>query len=408
MTYLHGTYTTESPTSLVPPRRVDSAIPVVFGTAPGPTDGDLPINEPKLCYSLDEFVAAFGMSDAWEKYTLCEFATCFLQDYNMAPVVFINVFDPAKHKTGENPDPGVVVGDDIIGGVDNVTKENTGLELIDEIFPRFRLVPGLILAPGFSDEPAVALSMSSKASDINGLFKAQAIVDVSDTVTVYTDVAEYTQTQNLTDEHMIVCWPKVRKGEKLYHMSSHLAALIARVDYEAGGIPYRSPSNQRFEITGVDNAGKELFLDLKKANNALNAQGIVTALNWDGGWKFWGNRNGCYPSVTDPKDAFIPVRRFFNWHEITFILTYFSKVDWPLTRRQLETIMDSENYRLNTFTSDEVILGGKMYLHEEMNSITDVMDGLIKFKLKMTPPSPNRAIITDYEYDPSNLQALFG
>ncbi|HAS88813.1 MAG TPA: phage tail protein [Desulfovibrio sp.] len=408
MTYLHGVYTTESPTSLIPPRRVDCAIPVVFGTAPGPVDGDLPVNEPKLCYSLAEFVAYFGMSDDWEKYTLCEFATCFLQDYNMAPVVFVNVYDPATHKTGENPDPGAVVGDDIIGGVDAATKEKTGLELVNSIFPLFRIVPGMILAPGFSDEPAVALSMSSKASSINSLFKSMAIVDVPDTVTVYADVASYTETNNLTDEHMIVCWPKVKKGDKVYHFSSHLAGLIARVDYESEGIPYRSPSNQRMEITGLDNGGKELRLGLDEVNETLNAQGIVSALNWDGGWKCWGNCTGCYPSVTDVKDAFIPIRRFFNWHEITFILTYFQKVDWPLTRRLLETIMDSENYRLNSFKAREIILGGKMALHEEMNPTTDLMDGLIRFKMYLTPPSPARAIIADYEYDPSNLQALFG
>lgn len=406
--YKHGTYTTESPTSLVPPRRVDSAIPVVFGTAPGPADGDLPINKPVLCYSLDEFVAGFGMDADWEKYTLCEFATCFLSDYNMAPVVFVNVYDPATHKTGEEPDPGVVIGDDIIGGIDAVTGKKTGLELIHEIFPKFRKVPGLIVAPGFSDEAAVAISMSSKASSINGLFKAQAVVDIPSTETVYTEIAAYTETNNLTDEHMIVCWPKVKKGDKIYHMSSHLAALIARVDYESEGVPYRSPSNQRFEITGLDNDGEELFLGLPEANNSLNAQGIVTAINWDGGWKCWGNRTACYPSNTDVKDSFIPIRRFFNWHEATFILTYFSKVDWPLTRRLLETIMDGENIRMNSFAAREIILGGKMALYEEMNPVTDLMDGLVRFKVMITPPSPVRAIIADYEYDPENLKNLFG
>ncbi|MBI9112250.1 phage tail sheath family protein [Maridesulfovibrio ferrireducens] len=406
MTYGHGIYPFEVPTSLVPPRRVDSAIPVVFGTAPGPTEGTLPVNEPVLCFSMTEYVAAFGYDEDWEKYTLCEFATAYFVDYGMCPAVFVNVYDPAVHKTGEISDPTVVTGDDIIGGVDADTLEKTGLELINEVFPKYRIIPGSIVAPGFSDEPAVAISMSSKASLINGIFKAMAIIDIPESVTKYTDTPSYKETSNLTDEHMIVCFPKVKKGDKIYHLSSHVAALLARVDHDAEGIPFRSPSNQRMEITGNDLAGNELRLGLDEANY-LNSQGIITAMNWDGGWKCWGNRTACYPSNTDPKDSFIPVRRFFNWHSNTFILTYFSKVDWPLTRRLLTTIMDSENIRLNSFASREIILGGRIEILESENPTTDLMDGIVRFHTYMTPPSPAREIINILEYDPKYISTLF-
>lgn len=407
MSYKHGIYPAEVPTSLIPPRYADSALPVVFGTAPGPVAGELPINDSVLCYSMAEFVAAFGYSSDWESYTLCEFATTYFVDYGMCPAVFINVYDPAIHKTDDTPDPTLVTSEDIIGGVDAATLQKTGLELINEVFPKYRLVPGSILAPGFSDDPAVAISMSSKASLINGIFKAMAVVDIPVDVTKYTDVPSYKETHNLTDEHMIVCFPKVKKGDKIYHLSSHVAALMARVDSTAEDIPYKSPSNQRMEITGNDLAGSELRLGLDEANY-LNGQGIVTALNWDGGWKCWGNRTGCYPSNTDPKDSFIPDRRFFNWHSNTFILTYFSKVDWPLTRRLLTSIMDSENIRLNSFATREIILGGRIEFLEEENPTTDLMDGVFRFHTYITPPSPAREIINILEYDPTYISTLFG
>ena len=43
-------------------------------------------------------------------------------------------------------DPTQITASDIIGGIDINTGKKLGLELVNEIFPRFRLVPGLILA----------------------------------------------------------------------------------------------------------------------------------------------------------------------------------------------------------------------------------------------------------------------
>ena len=77
--------------------------------------------------------------------------------------------------------------------------------------------------------------------------------------------------------------------------------------------------------------GTEVVLGPDEAGY-LNGQGVVTALNFIGGWKCWGNRTACYPSNTDPKDAFICIRRMFNWHAQTFIQTYWAKVDKPINK----------------------------------------------------------------------------
>ena len=167
MSYRHGVYASEQATGLVPPVRIDSALPVVVGTAPVQTleDGALPpVNSPRLIFSMAEFVRQFGSLPTGAKaadYTLYEFANIYLARYRVAPVVFINVFDPAKHKTeGGTADVSKVTADDIIGGIDGQTQIRTGLELVDEVFPRFGLVPGQLLAPRFSGDEAVALILS--------------------------------------------------------------------------------------------------------------------------------------------------------------------------------------------------------------------------------------------------------
>lgn len=478
MSYEHGVKISEVSTSIVPPRRISAAFPVVFGTAPVHmvTQGETgPVNVPTLCYTYQEAVAAFGYSDDWGNYTLCDFFKTFFGLYNVGPIVVVNVFDPATHKatatdeaqtldaddelTLDHPglvvdpvvkdvtdtttyvkdtdytidwitgvitridtgginaldtlhitydygDPTAVVATDIIGGID-AQLVKTGLELVDSVFPMFRLVPGLIVAPGWSHETSVAAVMVSKAGNINTLFKAMAVIDVPESVTKYTDVPGYKNDNSLTDELAIVCWPKVSLGGEEYWLSSHIAGLIAQTDAANDGIPNKSPSNKNLQIDSAVNGGSEVWLEPGQGAY-LNGQGIVTALNFVGGWKCWGNRTGCYPGVTDPKDAFIPVRRMFNWQEATIILTYWQKLDDPMTRRLIETIVDSVNIWLNGLAAREYILGGRLEFQEDENPVTDTMDGIIKFHLYNTPPVPAKEIDFIVEFDPSYLGTLFG
>lgn len=406
--YDHRVKTSEVPTQILPPRRISAGIPVVVGVAPVEDLAVKPVNELVLCYSYAEFVTQLGWSDDWDKYTLCEFAYAHFALFGTAPIIFINVYDPATHKTGEVADPTVVASADIIGGIDAGTLEKTGLELVADVFPRYRLVPGQIVAPGWSDDPAVAVVMEAKATGINGLFNAMAIIDIPDaTVTKYTDVPSYKETSNLTGAHMIVGWGKSYLGDMAFHASTQIAGRICLTDADHDDVPYVSPSNKRLMTTGAKVNGKDIYLGLEQAEY-LNGQGVIVPFNFDGGWKLFGNRTAAYPSVTDPKDAFIPIRRFFNWHGNTFVLTYWQLLDAPLNRRQIETICDSEQVRLNGFTAREYILGGRIAFLEAENPTTDLMDGISRFHTYMTPPSPNRVIENILEYDVSYISSLFG
>ncbi len=190
-------------------------------------------------------------------------------------------------------------------------------------------------------------------------------------------------------------------------MSTQLAGLMCKVDASYEGVPYVSPSNHNLQINGlVGKAGKEVILGIDQANY-LNGQGIVTAINFSGGWKAWGNRTACYPSVTDPKDAFIPVKRMFYWIATTIVQTFWQKVDAPITRRLVDTVMDSINIWLNGLTASGYILGGRVEFLEEENPSTSIMDGNIKFHLYLTPPSPAREFDFVLEYDVEYLKALF-
>ncbi|RDF38588.1 phage tail sheath family protein, partial [Acinetobacter baumannii] len=90
--------------------------------------------------------------------------------------------------------------------------------------------------------------------------------------------------------------------------------------------------NKSLQANGVvTEDGTEVSLGIDQAIY-LNSQGIVTALNFVGGYKLWGNQTGAYPAITDVKDAFSAVRLLFNWVNNTLILTYWQNVDNPTNR----------------------------------------------------------------------------
>ncbi len=482
MAYQHGVYIQEVPTSVSPPVESLAGLPVVVGTAPVHLATDLSyVNKPFLAYTYEEAVAALGYSSDWTKYTLCEFMKSHFQLFAVAPVVFINVLDPAVHKTAvadvatalvggtitltqseiilstlkvqntgktvtyvkgtdytaaynaegkvvitrisggaittdtaslvlgfDQLNPGAVTATTIIGGVNGTTGAYTGLELVNKVFPLFRLVPGQIVAPGWSKDPTVAAVMKAKAASVNGLFKAMALTDIDTTSTgadLYSEAPAWKNTNSYTSPYEIVCWPKIKLGDT-YHLSTQLAGLICQTDAANDGIPYVSPSNKALQASAaVVASGTEVTLDPAQAAY-LNGEGIVTALNFVGGWKSWGNRTGAYPGTSDVKDAFIPNRRMNNWIANTIILTYWGRVDGPTNRRLIDSVVDELNIWLNGLTARGALLGGRVEFRSSENSTTDLLAGKITFHLFQASPVPGENLSFVLEFDTTYLSAL--
>lgn len=489
MAYQHGVYITEQATSLTPPVQVDSAIQVIVGTAPVNLveDPQGAVNKPLIAYSYAEAVSKVGYSDDFENYTICQSIDASFRVFNVAPIVLINVLDPAEHNIavtdeahpivnneieieeegimldetfsvssedgvtdyvkdndyklsfnddgfvvlevveggqietdGETSltlgftklDPSAVTKDDVIGGYDIATGKYKGLENVEQVFPQLSVLPGTIIAPGWSHMPSVGIAMTSKTKEINGSFSCQSILDIdtteADGASVYSDAAAWKNDNSYTDKNNIVVWPKAKVGEdKTYYFSALIAPLMAFIDNQNEGVPYVSPSNKQAKITAtVLESGEEVRLD-RVQGNLLNSNGIMTAINMDG-WKAWGNRTGAYPSTSDPKDAFISVRRMFDWWGNTFIRTYFQKVDDPTNLRLVDNIVDSENIRANGYQAKQQIAGAKIEFNHDENPLTDIIDGKIVFHQYLTPYPPARSITNILEFDPYALQAALG
>ncbi len=470
-TITHGINTSKLATSVSSPNVAASGVIFAVGASPVHMVGGK-VNEVVMANNYQEAVKALGYSDDWNKYGLSEVVYTEFVLYQQSPVFLVNVLDPSRHKkestaeydvtenqirlpmeavaesveisdktkgedfevfyndtqciveftaetTGKvsvsftEVDPSQITKNDIIGGYSVATHKTTGLELIDSVFPKYTTVPDLILCPNWSHDPEVAAVMSAKGENINGIFQADAVIDIDtgteDGVAYYTEAPEWKKGKNLMKPNELVCFPKLKLGDRVFNYSTQLAGLIARTDNDGslgGGTPCESASNKTLQADSmILGSGEEVVLDVQQANY-LNDNGIVTGLNFFSGFVSWGDFTACYPANTDPVDYFYCISRMFKWVAKTVTLSYWSYTDRKLTRRLIETILTSVNSWLNSLTAEEKIIGGRVELRDEENSATALMSGKAKFHIYITPPSPLRLMEYVLEYDVSYLHNL--
>lgn len=345
-------------------------------------------------------------NDATELAEGVDYVASFAKDGNVKIAV---LEDGAAAKatslkvSGKAVDPAAVTETDIVGGVDVATGKETGIEAVRLVYPMLGKVPGTLIAPGYSQKATVAAALQAKTE--TGGFRMMAMVDVDSGESgakQYTDVKTKKEAQGLTDANCFALWPCAKVGEQVYHLSAIAAALAAKVDADNGGVPYVSVDNQAVAVGGAClEDGTEVLLDREQANE-VNACGVATLLNMNG-FRLWGNNTAAYPGSTDYKDRWMSVRRFLNWDDNTFILTYFGRVSFPMNRRLVESIVDSENVRGNSFVARGICARHETKFLEEENPTGELLDGKLTFHKYVTPFGPAEHIEEIVEIDPDAL-----
>lgn len=396
------------------------------------------------------------------KWNLCQAMYSHFKLFGMTPAVFYNIFDPSKHKSTvaaadvtvsehtatitcdaindsslvvkvdtktlvKNTDYEVFYENDkcvieLLEGstsysatklsvaynaakVDAITATDVeaAIEKIEECKSLFGIVPDLICCPGWSQTPSVAAVMAAKAPSINGLFKGKAVVDIDTDITnsaaVYSKAVEWKNKNGYTDENMIVCWPLAKVGDYLFDMSVIACGVMASVDSDNGDCPYESPSNKSLSITGLcTKDGTEVNLSIQQADVVSYTSGIVTALNFNG-WVLWGNYTGCWPTSSDVSDYFICTNRMMDFVCNTFVNTYWSHLDRPLTRVRIDAIVNSFNSWLNGLTHEGKLYGGQIEYVAASNPTANLIAGKFRLDTRMASPVPAQEINMYVEFN---------
>jgi phage tail sheath protein FI len=325
--------------------------------------------------------------------------------------------------SGKHPTTQPITSTDIIGGVDITTGKRTGLEVIEDVFQLTGFVPGVIVCPNWSHNASVASAMEAKSENINGCFACTCLIDV-DTTTVKKaqDVLAWKNSNNIVfprqeclfGKPALLAVPTVFTpgsatiGDKHFNFASQQGPLLQWTDtYRGGGIPYQSPSNKSLRMNALLLAdGTELPMHLFDAN-MLNSQGVVTALNFIGGWRSWGNRTAAYPSDTDVKDMFIPVRRMFDYIGNTIVLTIWQKVDEPGNRRLIDAVVNSLQLWLDGLSASDALLGARIEFRQSENPTTELLNGHYVFHVFIAAPTPAEWLDFRIEYWVPYIQNLW-
>lgn len=262
--------------------------------------------------------------------------------------------------------PELVISQDIIGKVDIKTLKKEGLELVDDIFTKYSIIPGVGIAPGYTHDNELRTIMNTKFQAVNGgKWKSIIVADIPENVE-YGEAIKWKKDNNAIDPEQMLGYGMGVLGNNILHLSTLVACELLRGDVINGGVPCDSPSNKAAKVSKIvykDKNGiyQDLNLDEKQAE-LLNENGIITAIRTPGGFVLWGNRTSAFQpgGTTEKKDIWIHAKRLIQFICNTIAMNNQNEVDAKMTPMRAGAIRDSINQWLASLKAEEKISGARV------------------------------------------------
>ncbi|MFO7153940.1 MAG: phage tail sheath protein [Caldicoprobacter oshimai] len=314
--------------------------------------------------------------------------------------------------TFDEVDPGAVTTADIIGGTSPSTGAKSGISVVDLVYSKYNMIPTILAAPGWSHIPEVDAALKAAAQKINGHWYAWVNSDLAaDANANNIEKAKAWKGANgYTGAGEAPCWPRARKGDKVFHLSTLATVTMQWVDYNNDNIPFETPSNKPIDITGLClEDGAEIIFDQVQAND-LNSKGIRTAIYWGGRWVLWGPHTGEYEygKDMDPRNKFDSSVRMLYYLVNDFQRRYGPEVDKPMDRAKVDTILNDYQEFLDSLIARGALLYGQIYFNETSNPTSDIVEGDFVFDIATTTTPPGKSLTAKIQYTTQGLEALFG
>lgn len=309
---------------------------------------------------------------------------------------------------------------DVIGTSDTDTGTYTGLGCVSQIYPKFGLIPNIIVCPKFGIDANVYKAMIKAATKINGHWDAMVYADLpvfdEDGVEVNGTIAEaiaYKAEYGYIDERSKVFWPYATTTDG-HLMSLSVLAAWATVATDAAndGVPMESPSNKALPIVAHQFAlqSKNNGFDVQGANK-LNAAGITTCVFWGGRWVLWGPHTAAYKHGADNDGRVI----FDNSMRMMFHVSNSFQNDWavsidkPMTRALADTIKAREQEKMDAWARMGAFIGEPVVeFRETANSSGDILEGNFTWHTKGTTTPPFKSGTLKIAHTTEGYESFFG
>lgn len=343
--FLHGVEVVEIDTGTRPIQTARSSVIGLIGTAPDADAAKWPLNTPVLVAGKRSDAAGLGASG-----TLAP-AIDDIFDQIGAMVVVVRVADDA--------DPAAQTSS-ITGGIDDDTGAYEGLQAFLAAESIVGVAPRILIAPEFSQTPAVVAEMVAIATRLRAII----VADGPNT----TDAAAIAHRETLGSDRIylvdpwVKVWDTVSNAEVIRPASARVAGVIAKSDAERGF--WWSPSNRVIDgITGTARAVDFSLGDSTARANLLNENEVATIIMRDG-YRLWGNRT----CSADPKWAFLKRRRIADMVNESIMQAHFWAVDRNVTRQYLEEVVEGVNAYGRQLVSVGALVGFKCWADPDLNT----------------------------------------
>lgn len=371
--FLHGVEVSEITSGPRTIRTTKSSVIGLIGTAPDADNTVFPLNKPVLIVGSRREAAKLGTTGT------LPMAINGIFDQIGAMVIVVRV------EAGEDEAETIA---NIIGGVDSQTGDYKGVQAFLSAESIVHAAPRILIAPGFTHQRPnnQANPVISSMLVIADRLRAVIIADGPNT----NDQEAITWRNDFGNARVYVVDPWVKifiDSEQVVPPSPYIAGLIARSDNENGF--WWSPSNQ--EIYGIVGTARPVDFTLGDANcraNFLNENEVTTIIRQEG-YRLWGNRS----CSSDPKWAFLSVRRTADLINDSLLRAHMWAVDRNITRTYLDDVVESVNAYLAHLKALGAILGGQCYPDPELNTPANIAQGKVYFDFDFTPPYPAERIV---------------
>lgn len=371
--FLHGVEVTEISSGPRTIRTTKSSIIGLIGTAPDADNTVFPLNKPALIVGSRREAAKLGATGT------LPMAINGIFDQIGAMVIVIRV------ESGEDEAETIA---NIIGGVDAQTGDYKGVQAFLSAESIVHVAPRILIAPGFTHQRPNNQANPVVSSMLAIADRLRAVIIADGPNTNDQDAITWRKDFGHARVYVVDPWVKIfTYHEEVVPPSPYVAGLIARSDNENGF--WWSPSNQ--EIYGIVGTARPVDFTLGDANcraNFLNENEVTTIVHQEG-YRLWGNRS----CASDPKWAFLSVRRTADLINDSLLRAHIWAVDRNITRTYLDDVVESVNAYLAHLKALGAILGGQCYPDPELNTPANVAQGKVYFDFDFTPPYPAERIV---------------
>lgn len=273
----------------------------------------------------------------------------------------------------------------VLGGVDGVTGQFNGLQAFLGAESALGYAPRILCAPGFTHtRDTTANAVVAALIPVAERLRAVVIADGPNT----TDADAIQYAGDFGSDRVFVVDPGVLKTNTTTGMtegqfaSACVAGLIAKTDNALGF--WWSPSNQEIDnIVGTQRSVDFVLGDSSSRANLLNGKNVATIIRQQG-YRLWGNRT----LSSDPKFAFLSVRRTADIIQDSLQRAHLWAVDRNITKTYVQDVVDGVNAYLRNLVAIGAILGGKCWADPDLNTPDQIAQGHVYFDFDFTPPYP--------------------